>query len=276
MRRQTIVILALLALCLLVVPAAGWKEDFQSGTAYGWTFEAISSGTVSIIHPEEPYDNLYQDTYVLQLKTGSASGSRASATANPGQFFNYAAFTVLYRKSYLVYMIRCELLNENGNVICGFDGGASYGWPYPSRIEIVRSGTTAYLYVNGVQKASAACSSQPYNIRFVVTSATSENYNWLRIDDVVIGTTGYPNIIGIIPEDWYVLKHPTDPRWSGLYDGNGNWIYHTMHVTYGLDDLADANTRIVLQPMGSGYFLNTTYLPVGKNFGVVTSTSPNS
>jgi len=272
MRRQT-GILALLALCLLVVQASAWQDDFQSGTGYGWTFEAISSGTVSIIHPEDPYCNLYQDTYVLQLKTGSASGSKASATANPGQFFNYAAFTVLYRNSYATYMIRCELLNENGNVICGFDGGSSQGWPYPSRIEIVRSGTTAYIYVNGVQTASAACSSQPYNIRFVVTSATSGNTNLLRIDDVVIGTTGYPNIIGIIPEDWYVLEHPLDPRWSGLYDGNGNWIYqHTMHVSYGLakENKSDANTTIVLQAMGAGSPISTIHLPLNTYRGIVT------
>ena len=196
----------------------------------------------------------------------------ASATANPGSSL-IMLHLQFYRKSYLVYMIRCELLDENGNVICGFDGGASYGWPYPSRIEIVRSGTTAYLYVNGVQKASAACSSQPYNIRFVVTSATSENYNWLRIDDVVIGTTGYPNIIGIIPEDWYVLEHPHDPRWSGLYDGNGNWIYqHTMHVSYGLakENKSDANTTIVLQAMGAGSPLSTIHLPLNTYRGIVT------
>jgi hypothetical protein len=50
MRRQT-GILALLALCLLVVQAAGWQDDFQSGTGYGWTGTAALAASCDRLRP---------------------------------------------------------------------------------------------------------------------------------------------------------------------------------------------------------------------------------
>lgn len=252
MRRQ-IAILALLALCLLVVQAAGWQDDFQSGTAYGWT---VSGGSASIV--QSPY----QDTYAIQI---SATGQYATcyATVNPKQNFNYAAFTIVDRSN---YYNRVYLYSETGSVLCWLDLGSA---PTNSRVEVIRVGTTASLYVNDVFKSSKTCNGQPYNLAFYVYSEWPYATEYMTVDDVVIGGSE-PNILGIIPEDWYVLKHPTDPTMHGLYNSAGNVVYtHVMHATYGLDNPANASTRIVMQPMGSGYFLNTTPVPNGTYNGVV-------
>jgi len=250
MRRQT-VILALLALCLLVVPAGAWQEDFQSGTAYGWT--GSGSGSLSIVQSPHP------DTYALKISTGPYASMYAQA--NPEQNFNYAAFAVISN----AYDQSVKLYSKEGNSLCELSFSKC---PLNSWIEVVRIGTNAYLYVNGNLKSQAACNGQPYNL-WIGARSQSHGGGYAVIDDVVIGGSE-PNILGIIPEDWYVLKHPTDPTMHGLYNSAGQYVYtHIMHATYGLDDPADNNTRIVLQPMGSGYFLNTIYLPVGTYHGVV-------
>ena len=263
--RQRFVILALLALCLLVVPASAWQEDFQSGTASGWTAEPYNpskpAGCVSV----EPVP--YTDTYALRIMLDAVSG--VYVYPNPEQGFNYVAYTIVASSSAsdLTYIY---LLSETGGDICQFALPlANPSPPNPRRVEIVRDGSTAYLYVNGVQKATAACSQQPYNLR-IRTVTGSGGPALQAIDDVVIGT-GAPGILGIIPEGWYVLEHPTIPANSGLYDDEGILIYtDRMHVTYGLDNPADANTKIVLQAMGAGSPLNTTPLPVGTYCGNVT------
>ena len=262
MRRQ-LVVLALMALCLLVVPAGAWQEDFQSGTAYGWT-STVADGAGSATVVQSPYP----DTRALRVDHSGSGGIYVSP--NPEQNFNYAAFTVV---SWSGYTNKCGctpyLLSESGAPVSTFTSIAPeiYGTS-PCRIEIVRVGSTAYLYRNGVQIKSASCSGQPYNFKIYVSSSSGYSAT-LVIDDVVIGGSE-PNILGIIPEDWYVLKHPTDPTMHGLYNSAGNVVYtHIMHVTYGLDNPANANTTIVMQRMGSGQFLNTTHLPVGTYHGVV-------
>ncbi|HOB44492.1 MAG TPA: hypothetical protein PKH75_15230, partial [Bacillota bacterium] len=271
MRRQN-VILALLALCLLVVPAGAWQEDFQSGTAYGWTVYIAPNAD------EYSYVKMVQiphtDTYAMEI---SRRVGKTSACANPERQFNYFAFTTL--GTYCLYgdyggrtRISVDLYSESGELVCTLDCTdcfSKYGATY--RVEVIRDGSTAYLYRNGgVPLRSAACIGQPYNVRISVDASDEYVYPaYVRIDDVVIGGSE-PDILGIIPGDWYVLKHPTDPTMHGLYNSAGQYVYtHIMHATYGLDDPADENTRIVLQRMGSGYFLNTTYLPVGTYHGVV-------
>jgi hypothetical protein len=247
MRRQTVVILvALLALCLLVVPAGAWQEDFQSGTAYGWT---ATGGNAAV----EPYQHV--DRYALKVPRYT------TVWANPEQNFNYLALTSLFGD--MPYKT-IKIYSETGTLLC--DIGITF-WPLTAhRVEVVFTGTTANVYCDGLFVNSVSCNGQPYNFAYTRGETTPDN-DW--IDDVVIGGSE-PDILGIIPPGWYVLKHPTDPYASGLHRSDDTFANpHIMHATYGLDDLADENTRIVLQPMGSGYFLNTTYLPVGENFGVV-------
>jgi len=189
--------------------------------------------------------------------------------ANPKQPFNYASFTVVDASSdipsnYLQMYFR--LLSESDQTLFTIQW---YGWTHgPARIELIREEGKVRFYIDGVYKTSVDCSGQPYNMAFgMYHNAWSPPT--VVIDDVVIGGSE-PNVLGIIPGDWYVLKHPTDPTLSGLYNSADHSVYtHIMHATYGLDNPADANTKIVLQPMGSGYFLNTTYLPVGTCHGVV-------
>lgn len=262
MRRQN-VILALLALCLLVVPAGAWQDDFQSGTGYGWT-STVAGGAGSATVVQSPYP----DTRALRVYHSPAGSGGIYVFPNPEQNFNYAAFTVVSWSGY--YLCTPYLLSESGDTVSTFTSIASeiYGTNSPCRIEILRVGSTAYIYRNGMQIQSAYCSGQPYNFKIYVSSDTG----WegiLIIDDVVIGGSE-PNILGIIPEDWYVLKHPTDPTMHGLYDSAGQSVNtHIMHVTYGLDNPANASTKIVMQPMGSGYFLNTTPVPNGTYQGIV-------
>jgi len=258
MRRQN-VILALLALCLLVVPACAWQEDFQSGTAYGWTTYTDPGTSVSIV------TSPHLDTYELRLYM--SGGDRVRAWVNPQQSFNYAAFTSSTNRKDM--WIKVYLYDSAGNKIAASPDLGPYLTTSRDRVEIVRDGGTVKLYVNGILSTSFSCSGQPYNIMFERALFMYYTYTW-DIDDVVIGGSE-PNILGIIPADWYVLKHPTDPTMHGLYNSAGNVVYtHTMHATYGLDHAADDNTTIVLQRMGSGYFLNTTHLPVGTYCGVVT------
>ena len=272
MRRQNVVILALLALCLLVVPAGAWQEDFQSGTAYGWTVEpwkpASPIGCVSVV--QSPYS----DTYALESRAlASYGGVGWYVYPNPKQVFEYAAFTIVAssasssggRPEYI------SILSEDGATLCTFSLPLKNpSPPNPRRVEIIRDGFTAYLYVNGTQQGSGlACNGQPYNLEFLTISDYS-GPAVLVIDDVVIGT-GEPGILGIIPEGWYVLEHPTIPVNSGLYDDGGTLIYpDRMHATYGLVNPADNNTKIVLQAMGAGSPINTTHLPVGTRHGIIT------
>ena len=248
MRRQT-GILALLALCLLVVQAAGWQDDFQSGTGYGWTGTA---GWLSVV--KDPY----LDTYALRL---SAPCSNTYAYANPEQNFNYAAVTFVESSDWDSYVC---LYSKTGALLCEFN----LNYPAPCRVELIYEGGYAKLYVDGIYRTQKTCSAQPYN--FGIHKFCGYSIHYMTIDDVII-TGNEPDILGIIPEGWYVLKHPTDSYAHGLYSSDGTRVYPTvMHATYGLDNPADANTKIVLQPMGSGYFLNTTHLPVGTSHGVVT------
>ncbi len=254
MRRQT-GILALLALCLLVVPAGAWQDDFQSGTGYGWTG---TPGYLSVV--KDPY----QDTYALRLSANRVDATNTYAYANPEQNFNYAAVTIVGN---LGYDYVC-LYSNTGALLCEFNLVDPIRYPVPCRVELIYEGGYAKLYVDGIYRTQKTCSAQPYN--FGIRKYSSTGTQSMTIDDVII-TGNEPDILGIIPEGWYVLKHPTDPYLHGLYESDGTFAYtHIMHATYGLDDPADENTKIVLQPMGSGYFLNTTYLPVGTSHGVVT------
>jgi hypothetical protein len=208
----------------------------------------------------------------MKLYTQGSWEDTASTTVKPDYYgpFNYLGFNVLGGKASSAggrwYV---KFYGESGTQICDLTI-SSYGTP-PIRVEVIRDGSQAYLYVNGVYKTSATCNGQPYRVGIGVYAPKFDYYDsHMTFDDVVIGGSE-PNILGIIPEDWYVLKHPTDPTMHGLYNDAGiNVFTHIMHATYGLDDPADENTKIVLQRMGSGYFLNTTYLPVGTYHGVVT------
>jgi len=221
MRRQVFVILALLALCLLVVPAAGWQDDFQSGTAYGWT-------ATFTVYPEYPdhtswvriVEKPYSDTYAMEIKR---YWDMCSAYANPNQKFNYCAFTTRGRVGdyggYTTASI--GIYSESGALLCTLpctDCFSESGSHY--RVEVICDGTKADLYRNGVMLRSVTCNGQPYNIRFSVAGGTYVYPAYIWIDDVVIGGSE-PNIIGIIPADWYVLKHPTDPTMHGLYNSAG-------------------------------------------------------
>ena len=280
MRRQ-LVILALLALCLLVVPVDAWQEDFQSGTAYGWTAtffqgDPDTNGTLSVVQAP------FSDTYALEIYARGHGDYGMSwgwwswnVYPNPQQDFDYVALTVV--ASDPESSSRYEtfaLLSQSGATLCEFIFGG-YGselgtLPPMTRVEIVRDGSTATLYTNGTPRLTKPCNGQPHNFRIYVESLYPSSPATVRIDDVVIGT-GEPGIIGIIPEGWYVLEHPTIPANSGLYNAAGTLIYpDRMHVTYGLDNPANANTTIVLQAMGAGSPLNTTHLPVGTYNGIVT------
>jgi hypothetical protein len=147
MRRQNVIILILLALCLLVVPASAWQDDFQSGTGYGWT--GSGDGSLSIVQSPHP------DTYALKISTGPYADMYAQA--NPEQNFNYAAFAVISN----AYVQTVKLYSKEGNSLCEL---SFTDCPLSSWIEVVRIGTNAYLYVNGNLKSQAACNGQPYNL----------------------------------------------------------------------------------------------------------------
>lgn len=252
--RTVVILVALLALCLLVVPAGAWQqEDFQSGSAYGWT----KSGYGSIGITQYPYT----DTYALSISANR--DERVYAYANPKEYFNYAAFTLCTCGGY--GSLEIMLYSSSGSQLCS----VTMPQNAPYRAEVIRDGTTAYFYADGVLKATSSCGGQPYNLVISKKSPFSYGESCI-IDDVVIGVSE-PNILGIIPEGWYVLKHPFNPAASGLYNAAGTWIYgDRMHVTYGLADPADANTKIVLQAVGADSPLNTTNLPIGAYRGVVT------
>ena len=253
-------IILLVALLLLVVPACAWQEDFQSGTASGWTTYTDPGTSVSIV------TSPHLDTYELRLY--APDGNYVRAWANPQQSFNYAAFTssCINRKD---SWIKVYLYDSAGSTIASSPDLNPYLTTSRDRVEIERDGDTVKLYVNGILSTSFSCSGQPYNIMFERGRFKYVTYTW-DIDDVVIGVSE-PDILGIIPADWYVLKHPTDPTLSGLYNSTGNNVYrHAMHVTYGLDNPADANTRIVLRSVDSGTDIYSTPLTAGTYHGVVT------
>lgn len=268
MRR--IIILALLVLAL-VAPAAAWQEDFQTGSAYGWTTSRSSytGGGVAVVQTP------FSDTYALKISSsgdGVHNGHFRTAYPNPEQSFNYIAFTLLdgavYRDD---DQWNLYLYSESGSTICTLTFDPYCYRHTPCRVEVIRDGSTATLYVDGVSKTSATCSGQPYNAGFRSYTVSMSGYDQITIDDVVIGASE-PDIIGIIPDTWYVLEHPTDPTMNGLYNAAGDSVYtHEMHITYGLDNAADADTKIVLRRVGEGYYLNTTTLSAGTYAGTLTT-----
>ncbi len=125
------------------------------------------------------------------------------------------------------------------------------------------------LYVDGVFKSSTACGGQPYNAGFRAYVYSGSQSAQMTIDDVVIGGSE-PDIIGVIPETWYVLDHPTDPTLNGLNNAAGDSIYtNEMHSTYGLDNAADADTAVVMQRVGDS-IITTIPLTVGTYSGTLT------
>jgi hypothetical protein len=187
---------------------------------------------------------------------------------NPEQGFEYVAFTIVESTS-SGNLAEFSLLDKTDATLCEFSLSLlNPSPPNPRRVEIVRDMSTAYMYVNGVLTATSACNRQPYNFK-IKTVAGYRGPAILVIDDVIIGSAEQ-GILGIIPEGWYVLEHPTNPAQSGLYNDEGDQIYpDRMHVTYGLDNPADANTRIVLQAMGAGSPLSTISVPNNTYCGVI-------
>ena len=151
-------IILLVALLLLVVPACAWQEDFQSGTAYGWTTYTDSGTSVSIV------TSPHSDTYALQLYAADG-GNYVRAWANPQQNFNYAAFTssCINRKD---SWIKVYLYNSAGSTIASSPDLNPYLTTSSDRVEIILSGTSVDLYVNGTFSTSFSCTGQPYNIMF--------------------------------------------------------------------------------------------------------------
>ena len=254
-----IILLVALLLLLLVVPACAWQEDFQSGTAYGWTVGGQSTNPIPVSVVQVPY----KDTYALRIGIGSYDELRLYA--NPEQYFSYAAFTIV-QNNLGHGVVNVYLYSKTGATLCSLN----LGTPTLSRVEVVCNGVTAFFYVNGELFQSKTCNGQPYNLAVAGSIGSTYVYRDFAFDDVVIGGSE-PDILGIIPADWYVLKHPTDPTSSGLYNSTGNNVYrHAMHVTYGLDNPADANTRIVLRSVDSGTDIYSTPLTAGTYHGVVT------
>ena len=149
---------------------------------------------------------------------------------------------------------------------------------YGKRFEFIRMDQTLCLYIDGVLVKSVNCQSQPYACGFGAYCASpyGGGASDLTIDDLVVGAD-QPNVIGVIPPDWYIMEHPTDPTLTGLINAAGQTVYTTkMHVSYGVKtDLWGANYppvgeyKIKIFRVGSGYAHNITPLNMSRAAGVV-------
>ncbi len=136
MKRYAIIVL--LALCL-IAPAAAWQEDFQTGSAPGWT-TSLDEGTSAIVQ------NPYSDTYSLYLTQTGDSGfsySNSYTRANPQQAFNYFAFTSLSLSVTSIVYSKIVLYNSAGGVVGTSPDLTTYLGSTAKRVEIFRDGSTA-------------------------------------------------------------------------------------------------------------------------------------
>lgn len=144
-------------------------------------------------------------------------------------------------------------------------GQFRFGVGASGRMELVRSGTTYYLYDDGVEVVNyTGISTIPYYVAYGNNAggAFVSSY-W---DDVVIGSSEERSVIGCPPQTWFIAKDVFEPGFSGLYDVPNNQIYaNAMHVSYA----ADGGTgTVTVTHQATGEVVNTT--AVSAYSGVIT------
>ena len=275
-------LLALLIACI-IAPAAAWQDDYQDGTATAFFWDSLSYHSYSA----DIIPSGYLDTYALRLKIGLRThnpgyGSTESGTIRIGEYgspTNYFAFTpraISYYDS--GYSLSFRAFTSSGSTAATMDikpyfTSANYG----KRFEFVRENNNLRLYIDGVLTSTVPCTAQPYACGFTVSTYCADWENtYLTIDDFVCGASD-SNVVGVIPQTWYVLKHPTDPTLSGLCNSAGETVYTTlMHVSYGVKTdpwgenyPPDGEYELRIYRVGSGYALNITPLNMSHAAGVI-------
>jgi hypothetical protein len=251
----------LLVLLLGASHAAAYQYTFQDADDLDdWEFDPENGGG-SIARGQDSYS----DTYFIRV------GYSTVVCESSG----YARHEISYPTNYWAVTVRGHTASSNwrGYKIKLWDSGGNYIAAYCSdefsagdRIEFVRSGSTLYIYRNGVYfTATNIGTTLPYYVGFgtrVCGSGTMYSY----YDDIVIGTNEEHDVVSCPPSDWWIAKDFYDPGFSGLYSDYDTQVYaDTMHIRYANDDGA---ANIIIEHIESGEVVCQT--AVSSYAGIIT------
>ena len=146
-----------------------------------------------------------------------------------------------------------------------------------SHWELLRSGNTIALYVNGeyIRDIGRIWDEMPCYIEFhIYCSYCAGPRLEVRIDDVMTAEDG---IISALPIGWYILRNWDNPDTNGLYkeDGTTRVSTHTFNVRYMWRNVTSYSERnppcdkIIIKHFTSGEIVNQTSIP-SQSFGNIT------
>ncbi|MDD3961315.1 MAG: hypothetical protein PHT77_05585 [Bacteroidales bacterium] len=204
-------------LCLMVLPVMGSvspiKTDFQDYTAISgpategdWYFPS----SLTTVTSPDTYGHIYS-----KISCDATDNTYIQSTS--GIQFIYAAFTVKKLGGVNPPKIKITLYNSVGSVLGTYgyyEGVTTTG----TRMEVVVSGGTVYVYADDVLYTSGAVTVNPSYIR--INDLGNTNSHVVSVDDIILGYADDSTIIGSIPPDWFIREDSTAPANRGLYQLN--------------------------------------------------------
>lgn len=240
-------ILLLAVLVMLVAPVVATQIDFQevsdleqlNGT-YTWDKNTTSG-------------NMY-------ITTSSSTGLVFLATASQT---TYAAATCFNMPASGNGGARMRLLSSAYTDMGGWNLRSSdTNMSATGRWEVIISGTSASLYVNGKYISSVTTSSNPYHVGIgTYTYVAAQSSSW---DDYVYGTEEDTTIISG-PEDaaYYIKKDMVNPASSGLFNATTGIVTSSSQFPFGF---ARSNLS------GEAYYNNDSIYLINAQSGTVYAT----
>jgi len=240
-----LLLFVLIAVLMLIHPIDGYVYTFQNA---------------SEVDDWEPHvvTRFYQTSYTYNENKAIFIDIQDSAPLGPKYIrlkhlfpTNYWACTFLYyttghtssQLSFYLFDINKNLIRETNFAYTG--STAAY-----TRFEFVRSGSTLYVYKNGVLLMTDSIGTTvPYYFGFGSYS------NWpsppdLCYDNIVAGTNEEHNVISCPPQSWFVAKDIFDSGFSGLYSAPlVQESTNAMRCSYATDD---GNATVVVEHVGTG------------------------
>jgi len=221
---------------------------------------------------------------IVYMHAGCSGGTRYSARmrlTSPQVCSNYWSFYVGDVGSgyggdskWSAYV---RFYNSSGGYINSSKDLYSYFVSYDnSQWELLRSGNTIALYVNGeyIDDIGGTWDETPCYIEFYLTcDYCSTPPLRIRIDNIMTTDNG---VISALPLDWYILRNWDNPTTSGLYDNTDTKVSdNEMNVSYMWRNVTSYSERnppcdkIIIKHFTSGEIVNQTSIP-SQSFGKIT------
>jgi len=257
--RWKIVLVVLVLLMTSCWTASALRSNFQNGwDDWSWGHDNIQD---YLSGPRDSVNQFgYSDMYSFGATAEDDYGCQYVYLYPPkfGLSTSYLAFTVtkIYLPDSELYL---DLYNAGDATRIRIDGYLDTG----SRIELLKINQGAGLYSNGVFLGYFENIPSFDEAVFAIYISYENHRTYTYLDDFVTGGTN-PNIIGTIPNYWYVMKDPTDPTRNGLYDGDSKIYSNIMHTSWGLSTLSSGGTSLAHSNIeNTVYKIKTWHLQTG-------------